>query len=374
MSANEFDELLKSKMAGNGFAYDPEDYTAMARQLAATRRAKPSRTILLLLLSMAACIAFAVIISGITQRNEKTDSDTITKNDTKTIAAPSHILPKPVANTVASNNESLSRAKTKDSNNNVFKENKKTGSLIAKVNDGNEAPGKIIYSDQVKNIAIAPSSKVNIDGISIPQNKPFTSTKSDIEGLIQEEIEHNYNRKLNISLAGGVNYGSANQGYLLGASARKDLGRKLYVEGDIAYINSNPATGPSPRGASSFVNGVSNVSAPAPNNNLSALNYLQMSPVVGYHIHKKIALGLGPDFQRLLQNNTSSAATVYTPEADKIAPGLDFGFIGKTEYSVSKRLKAGFLYREGMNNFISNTNKYFERNYFQVQVKYSLLN
>ena len=218
--------------------------------------------------------------------------------------------------------------------------------------------------------------------ISLAQYTHITTSSSYIpEPVPDAEKSDPYSRKVNISLAGGLNYGSASQGYLLGASVRKNLSNKLYIEGDVAYTNSN-----SQRTVNSYASAptnplnMSNIqSSPTTTENVNSLSYLQLSPVIGYHLHKKIAVGVGADFQRLLQNNTSTTSAnnfigAATTETGKIIPDMDYGIICKTEYSVSSRLKTGLQYREGMNNFLSNTNKYFDRNYFQVQIKYSLFN
>ena len=46
------------------------------------------------------------------------------------------------------------------------------------------------------------------------------------------------------------------------------------------------------------------------------------------------------------------------------------GLTGKTEYAVTKKLKAGVLYREGINNLINGGEEYLDRRYLQVQLKF----
>jgi len=384
MSAKEFDELIKDKLGQPDFAYLPEDYRAMNKQLIAARQGRTSRKIFFWLTSIAACMLIGIAISALTGNNVY-KGELATKKETAQAGSSQNAVP-----SIAAPQKEANAPINKE--NRVALDQKKASTKQNVAPQPNDLPGitmqKLIAGKNEQNAKASDKPVFNgrLDNINLAQNVPTSSLtpRSPYYAIVPrptEETDDPYSRKVNISLAGGVNYGSANQGYLLGASARKNLGDKLYVEGDIAYTNSSTQRTVSTYSApTSTVNGVF---SPAPTisskENASSLNYLQLSPGAGYHIHKKIAVGVAADLQRLLQNNApTTSSTVMTngisSETGKIMPELDYGFIGKTEYSVSSRLKAGLQYREGLNNFLSNTNKYFDRNYFQVQVKYSLFN
>ncbi|MGN6568463.1 MAG: hypothetical protein ACTHJ0_10945, partial [Flavipsychrobacter sp.] len=104
------------------------------------------------------------------------------------------------------------------------------------------------------------------------------------------------------------------------------------------------------------------------------LYYAQVTPTLGYNIHKKISVGVGADVQRLLLNETSTnsssdASQVSTREV----PAFDLGLVGKAECALSSTIKAGVSYRQGMNNVIAPNANYLDRNYVQVQLKFLLL-
>jgi hypothetical protein len=108
------------------------------------------------------------------------------------------------------------------------------------------------------------------------------------------------------------------------------------------------------------------------------LYYGQITPGVGYHIHKNLAIGVGADVQRLLQGESSiSTSTNATTASDvaadnKMVPTFDFGLVGKTEVTVTDRIKASVYYRQGMNNVVNPGNKYIDRSYMQVHLRYTI--
>ncbi len=101
------------------------------------------------------------------------------------------------------------------------------------------------------------------------------------------------------------------------------------------------------------------------------LYYAQLSPSIGYHINKSFSIGVGGDFQRLLLDG-KTFTSVDNSGASKEVPSMDVGLIGKGELSINKKIKAGLCYRQGFNNMINGTNKYIDRTYLQVQLKYMI--
>jgi hypothetical protein len=104
------------------------------------------------------------------------------------------------------------------------------------------------------------------------------------------------------------------------------------------------------------------------------LYYAQVTPTLGYNIHKKISVGVGADVQRLLLNESSAAGADAGQQAStRELPAFDLGLVGKAECALSNTIKAGVSYRQGMNNVVAPNANYLDRNYVQVQLKFLLL-
>ena len=203
--------------------------------------------------------------------------------------------------------------------------------------------------------------------------------------------------KVAINISGGVNYGSQTSGYTVGASARRMINDKVFIEGDIAFTGSNNTqktlylekvssasnTIPSGlmRGGSVAKNSSGSSSGNTPDqegilkteDQQYTLYYAQVTPSIGYKIVKKLSVAAGPDFQQMVVDNRPAQSTV-DPGNLQVAPVFDIGLMGKTEYAVTKNLKAAVYYREGINNIITPMNKYIDRNYIQFQVKCAIFN
>jgi len=86
-----------------------------------------------------------------------------------------------------------------------------------------------------------------------------------------------------------------------------------------------------------------------------------------------MSIAAGPDFQQMLVDNRPAAS-----ETDRgtiqVAPTFDVGFVGKTEYAVTQRVKAGVSYRKGINGVISMSDKYIDRDYIQFQMRCTIFN
>ncbi len=103
------------------------------------------------------------------------------------------------------------------------------------------------------------------------------------------------------------------------------------------------------------------------------LYYAQVTPSIGYKVIKKMSIALGPDFQKMLGDNRPAPSTVDRNNI-QVAPTFDVGFVGKTEYALTKKVRAGVYYRKGINNIITPMDKFIDRDYVQFQVKYTIFN
>ena len=86
-----------------------------------------------------------------------------------------------------------------------------------------------------------------------------------------------------------------------------------------------------------------------------------------------MSVGVGPDFQQMLTDNRPTINSNVTDNV-KVAPMFDIGFVGKTEYNVTKTVKAAVSYRKGVNNILTPTDKYLDRDYLQFQVRCAIFN
>jgi hypothetical protein len=154
----------------------------------------------------------------------------------------------------------------------------------------------------------------------------------------------------------------------------------MFVEGDVAFVNTSSPENTYKLSNNNFNyvgntgtgnNGTSNITAiRSVGTSVNNFYYLQLMPTIGYHVHKRIAVGLGADVQRLFQNSNTTT-TVYEDGALKLVPTYDIGMVAKTEYSISHSLKTSLIYRAGLNNL--SENKYINRSYLQLQLKLKIL-
>jgi hypothetical protein len=223
------------------------------------------------------------------------------------------------------------------------------------------------------------------EAAQVPASNVATPMRPDLKLALQEgsyptkktsepykpEDDH----KLSVSVAGGLNYGSLEGGYALGFNARHDLGGRFYIESDVAFVNNNrPQDAYTP-----LMNGFEPLGMPgeeAVATELPArptqLYYLQLSPAIGYHLSEKLSLSMGADMQRLIHDDANSREVI-TADGIQIIPSLDLGVTGKTEVHITPRIRAGLLYREGLNRLLRQNQAMMDRRYVQVQLKFAIV-
>ena len=169
---------------------------------------------------------------------------------------------------------------------------------------------------------------------------------------------------------------------------------KLFVEGDVAFIGTTNTQQTEYMSATQASNHLISTArmVNSKNTNVEAkptvavnqgviktesesynLYYAQITPSLGYKLMKRMSVGLGPDFQQMLVDNRPAPSDVDRGTLKEV-PTFDVGFMGKTEYAVTRNIKAAVYYREGINNIITPTGKYIDRNYVQFQVKCAIFN
>lgn len=181
-----------------------------------------------------------------------------------------------------------------------------------------------------------------------------------------------------IALGGGYNYGTLEQGYALTLSTKKDINNNWYIEGNMGVVY-NEAGNNQSKYPGDYLSFKKNLKA-NPNSvvaesyfyNPDNYLFLQINPVFGYKITPHINVGFGPDYQQLITNLGQDI--IYFPQAasGKLLPRSDFGILGKAEFRFTKRIKAGFVYREGVTSYIRNDINIQNRSYYQFQLNYIL--
>jgi hypothetical protein len=441
MKPREFDGLVRRKFDEGGFEYKAQSWDMLAEQLDGNEKRRSIAIWLMPLIGIAASVVLAMGVpavlnqgGGINQRSEARYAQIInTQPATDNYMAPEIAMsqtpaPTPVV-TVAKHvgNKQASKqivlmASKKESllaNNAGFEDAEKPTAVMGNtfknkvaLNVFNNAIGTFAAKDGIKKVK------------KITRNIGFYTFK--------EPVTNNAMPKVAISVLGGVNYGVQANGFIVGATVRRMINDKVYVEGDIAFLGTsntskfseieytetttpganftgNSKSAPIGIGAGSPISysgpyGSSATMAHAPNTAARGavterstsdvptppatvtqshvkvvdknynLYYAQVTPTIGYKLVKRMSVGIGPDFQQMLVDNRPVTSPDATTGNIQEVPMFDIGFMGKTEYAVSKNIKAAIYYREGINNIITPMNRYVDRNYVQFQIKCAILN
>lgn len=390
MRTDEFDALVKNEFDHNDFEYDPGHWDKINAQLHG--RKTKALFILKPVHGIAAGIALLCATAFLYTTFKKPAA-------VVTVAPAQHSQPIAQTNTVAAAHSVTNAPATPA----VAKQPvKPRGAAIAMAAPAKRQARQAAYSRSSAIVAATENALTNNEGLTDHNNtnsilsQHTQEVKTDMNLgktpalktlpphtttlYAANDEQEKKSKKISLNLTGGLNYGSANAGYAVGGNAMASISRKFYVEGDIAFINGSRSTtttnyynaGETP--GNGFTTGsVNAVKAPVYEsiNHSRTTNYLQFAPAVGYRILKNMSIGVGADIERLLDYD---AVTEATPSGDmKVLPEIDFGLTAKTEYRLNKRLKAGLQYREGINNVLGGGGKYVDRNYFQVQVKFNIL-
>jgi len=400
MKPREFDDLVRQKFDQDDFAYDPGNWDKLAEQLDGRGKKRNLFVWWMPLVGMAASVAFALGVPKVLNEegrtynsikammaqtnNKNTSSDDVAdaqnsaSSPLATIAYTDHKItkteePKDISNWFAIRFENAISGNTK----------KTTAPVVASVMSSN------------RDLAAAAEPFIGRDEPVINKKKKVIISKPGYYTFNDEQTTRKPTKNA-ILLSGGVNYGGASSGYLVGASARHMVNDKVFVEGDIAFVGTTnsqqtkymemPAT-PGKTATFSTVRSVNaknsavttKTTEEAPQGIIKTANesynlyYAQITPSLGYKIMKRMSVGVGPDFQQMLVDNRPAQSDVDRGTLKEV-PTFDIGFMGKTEYAVTRNIKAAVYYREGVNNLITPTGKYIDRNYVQFQVKCAIFN
>lgn len=201
-------------------------------------------------------------------------------------------------------------------------------------------------------------------------------------------------KRIVISVAGGMQYGSLHAGYAAAINVRHDVGRRWYVDADMGYVQYN-ASGA--QQVTFFNNGGGVAARPAAGIGAKAsgtggdpsvttpdavpealptfqatqrprIQYVQATPGLGFRVSTHFTVGASVDIQRALMAKTAEGEPPVQDADGKILPLTDLGAAGRMQWSITNRLKAGLSYRHGLNTTLQGKSNYLDRNYMQLQL------
>jgi hypothetical protein len=390
MKPREFDDLIRQKFDQNEFGYNPRNWELLSEQL--DGRAKKRSLVMwwwMPLAGVAASVALALGVSTALRQQEAGVNGLAAKKHS-TIHQPAVIAVTPP--------QAIAYAP-------------------AAATTGNTTAKKQSTKPVSKPVAEATHFGINLDN-AIVYNSGKADTKANHKKLLQDPLpkaketkkelaentavktfkpeEPRKEPKLSLILSGGISRGNQNNGYAAGATIRRMINDKVYVEGEIAFASSNnsqeslmanPATPNSyaagKHSTASKTTAVESNKATSPTPVFAppiaytanyTMSYAQVAPSIGVKLMKKLSVAAGPDFQQALADNRPPSAANLTRENVEVMPLFDVGVVGKTEYALTKHVKAAVAYRKGINNVLTPMDKYIDRDYLQVQVRYSIFN
>jgi len=401
MRPEEFDELIRAKFDQNEFDFNPDNWKKLQFRL----DFQPSRRSVAIwwfpLLGMAAVLAAVSVgfatylknavparrnVAPITAVRRKSTNETTNK-------AAMHIL------TAKQSEESL-KVIAEHKGNNV---NAVNDSIIVVEKDGfigiNRDNALKNFELQKKNEKTRDKPEVidlagNSEMVKAQRRKKIITDEGRDKEIAEYRSQTNLKKSTStIDILGGVNCASRNcaSGFTIGTSGKIMISKRVFLEGDLAFAGSSNTQQTASLSENGF-SGLFTTSVAARTTDASAqatpsalpysiktgnqafnMYYAQFTPKLGYNLTHRISVGFGPDFQQALQDNRPEAA-VLAKYNYLVTPLFDFGFVGKTEFSLTSKVRAAFYYRKGFNNFINPMDKFIDRDYFQVQMKYAVFN
>lgn len=421
MKPGEFDELVRQKFDQNDFAYNARNWERLAEQM--DGRAKKRSMLMWLWMpatGMAASVALAIGVTSLLHfdmpgnnagnRYATTGKFTPREREQRVVAmvpdVPYQAEPAPAK---AQQAHTKSTVKQPRRANTAIVVNTGIGLKLQNMADhsqqqstGDNKYTATEYNTGNVNINAAPPAKALPPKV---EKKPAVAVVQPMETFRDQENKPQLAKKRNFSiiLSGGVNQGNNNSGYMAGATVRKMINDRVYVESDLAYANSDNVQRTKvmsqetimPGGATGGVGSVAGkvasaskvsdadagtqIPTPTVRNVIKTqdisynLSYAQITPGIGVKLMKRMSIGMGPDFQAMLHDNRPATSTV-DRENIAVAPTFDVGFVGKTEVSFTNKIKAAVAYRKGVNGVINPSGKFIDRDYVQFQMKCAIFN
>lgn len=227
---------------------------------------------------------------------------------------------------------------------------------------------------------VDPIEKIHDDQhISVgPLMKSTDTEKTLLDNTGSIIIDDKYAKQSVLTIGGGYNFGTLDQGYAFSLTTKKDINRKWYIEGNVGVVfndagqNQSMFAGDFLSLKKSMKMNTNSVTSSVGFDNPNDYIFLQFSPVIGYNISQFINIGIGPDYQQLISNLGHDIIYFSGYGSGNLLPSRDLGLLSKADFKLNKRINAGVMYRSGINSYIRNDINIKNRNYFQLQLNYIL--
>ncbi len=401
MPVTEFDNQLRDQYERGSFEYKPANWERLSQQLPIKKKKPFLRRILWLPLTAAAAAVAGFIVTPLFQQknpdhtvahrkasiHHTAPSASIINTSSAVVAAPLVVAAPASASVPASTSTaSYSAGKPTFAAKQLPNQSGNSSAPVTPIPAAPQIAGNndvpVLHAEEVKLssqepqiVQRAPAPVFNKDASVARRFNASGSLRSMADGPQYDEESKATFKSSSLSIAGGYKYGTANMGYMVGFNGRRSIGKKVFIEGDLAFANSRNSQQTNQTTQENFdqvklVAGTNTTGARALSRGEQVPNmyYLQLTPTVGYQVLKSMSVGAGADVQRMFSNNND---VLYVMDGSdvKAVPQLDYGVVGKMEYSLTKVFKAGIQYRQGLNN----TKDYLNRSYVQVQLKLGIL-
>ena len=383
MKPKEFDALIRQKFDQNDFGYNPHNWERLEEQM--DGRAKKRRIALWWLMPLMGVAASVTLAMGVNNMWRFADEGNM---GVVAFSAPAYDYQNNTDNRIESSNAIISSNTIAAHNHKKAQKSVKKETEFGINLDNAISSTESIHVRKVKLDEKAEPAKKNDNVKQVAAKENYKTFKPEDEKKV---------KKTSIILSGGFNQGNMNNGYTVGASIRRMINDKVYVENEIAFASSNntqsmnskqspaissSAPTPIPNGAGAKVASANQrqeqLEKPADdiwiNQDVTyKLSYILIAPSVGCKITHHMSLAAGPDIQSSLPGQRPQYSRD-DRSTQSFAPFTDFGLVAKSEYKITKQIKAGLSYRKGINNVLFPTGQYIDRDYMQVQVHYTILN
>lgn len=357
MKSKEFDDLVRGSFENARLPYNPENWQKLAAILPDRKKKTGIRYLLVPLASVAASVAMAVGIT--TWVNHAGDNLTMAA---KSANSSSHIARIPTQHISAPIFEDIT----------PFEPIAHSALPVAhKI----PAPRKEALQNN-KN------EEQPVQEILIASNNPLPSSSENTAGNVfyQNLTPARKEKRTYISMNAGYNYGTLKSGYVMGFSIGRKLNETFFVEGDVSIVGNMAGsntklsfTAGNPAATGKYTDAPAQITKTIQLQKYYNIFYVQVAPSVGMRLSPKVAVGMGADMQRLLQDKK---LTVHTSDGNnqKTLPMYDMGITAKAEYNLTKEIKASLNYRKGLNQAIGGDKQLLDRDYLQLQLKFNILN
>jgi hypothetical protein len=288
----------------------------------------------------------------------------------------------PIANKYASSNKTTITYNTNISDHTTITTPSKTATTPHK-----EGTGSVVVESLEPRTNNTQRDVAEVKEVQQINTNPYLHNNDAVTQHYANHTSTNATHK-NISLGvnGGYNFGTLNSGYALAINAKTQVSSDVFIGGTIGVAMNNiqttnttavsiPVSNAKARPSAGNQN---SVNLPAVTSTTHNLAYIQFNPSVGYNISKNITFSIGGDVQRLVTSKGSEDINVVfdpTQNQSSLIPKTDLGITGKTEFKLAKNISTALVYREGVNNLVSNATNgmdYLNRRYIQVQLSYHI--